>query len=274
MRSIASGYSLSKCLNEDLKVYWFKEKKIINSRYEKLFKYNGKVEVVDIDYKGKLKKQLMRRIMKEKNGVFDKIIKKIIGLAPKVFNLSNFDTKYFDRINIDKIRNNYLTIINSQHEFFEVEKETYKELFRPKDSIYKEIRKKKKSFDSKTIGIHIRRKDHIPAKRGSPIKGFVKTMKREIRLNNANFYLATDKQKVKKRLKKEFKDRVRFANVNLSRKHESGIKGALVDLYCLSECQKIYGSQASTFSEVASKIGNISLIRVSRDLAKSFKLIK
>ena len=35
--------------------------------------------------------------------------------------------------------------------------------------------------------------------------------------------------------------------------------GAMVDLYCLAKCSKIYGSHGSSFSDVAARIGNIPL---------------
>ena len=45
----------------------------------------------------------------------------------------------------------------------------------------------------------------------------------------------------------------------LDRDSKAGIQDALVDMLCLSKCQKILGSYQSTFSLIPSIMGNVEL---------------
>ena len=89
-------------------------------------------------------------------------------------------------------------------------------------------------------------------------------MEKEISENdNVHFYVATDSHKVEAELKSRYQERIiTYEKTSVSRKVESGIQDAVIDLYNLSKTKKIYGSIFSTFSYTAAKIGGIDLIRV------------
>ena len=71
------------------------------------------------------------------------------------------------------------------------------------------------------------------------------------------FFLASDSEKVKKSLKEKFGSKILTANLELNRDSNEGIKGAVIDMYCLARTKKIYGSYFSTFSQVAAAISGI-----------------
>jgi hypothetical protein len=87
-------------------------------------------------------------------------------------------------------------------------------------------------------------------------------MENEIKLEpKSNFYLATDDNEVKIKLKKHFGAKIlTYDNSELTRSNEKGMKDAVVDLWCLSHTSKIIGSYTSSFSAMAAEIGKINLI--------------
>lgn len=118
-----------------------------------------------------------------------------------------------------------------------------------------------------TIGVHIRRMDHVDAIRNSPTDAFFVQMHKELDEDSScRFFLATDDIGVESKALSEFGERV-FCKDNKSwgRKHRDGILDACVDLWTLSKCRKILGSSGSTFGEVAAKLGNIRLEIVTRE---------
>ncbi len=101
-------------------------------------------------------------------------------------------------------------------------------LFKPINKIQILIEKYTQRFSSKTIGVHIRRTDNTESIQNSPL---------ELYIHQMNVDLSLDKE------------------VDL----KAGMIGAMIDLYCLAKCSKIYGSYWSSFSEVAARIGDIPL---------------
>lgn len=131
----------------------------------------------------------------------------------------------------------------------------------PIEKISDQVQNFTRNFDKHTIGIHVRRTDHILSIKASPLSEFKKNMHSEIDRNkNTMFFLSTDSKEVEKTLKVEFKDRIiTYENKELSRNSSKGIKDAFIDMLCLSKTKKIYGSYHSTFSHVASLINGIEL---------------
>lgn len=103
------------------------------------------------------------------------------------------------------------------------------------------------------IGVHIRRKDQLASIRNSPTELFIGAMVNEIRHNNkVRFFLATDEEEEERFLRWYFGDRIiSLSGKNNSRSDADGTRDAVVDLYCLSMCKKLYGSFNSSFTGVA-----------------------
>lgn len=114
----------------------------------------------------------------------------------------------------------------------------------------------------KTCGFHIRRTDHREAIKNSPTILFVD--KAEEILNNSDeteIFLATDDKELENFMKKKFGARIFSYNQKVySRSNRQGMQDGMVDLLALSKCSRIYGSYGSTFSQMASYIGNKELI--------------
>lgn len=111
------------------------------------------------------------------------------------------------------------------------------------------------------IGIHIRRTDHVTAISNSPLELFEDKMSELVKGNNEIvFYLSTDDLGVEEYIKNKFPviPTVKFSNIK-SRTTQAGMQDAFVDMLCLSKCERIYGSYGSTFSKMASIIGDIPL---------------
>lgn len=135
-------------------------------------------------------------------------------------------------------------------------------IFKPLDSVVKTLNNI--SIDSHTIGLHIRRTDNINAVKYSPTKLFFNKIYEEISINkNVKFYLATDDPNEENQFIQEFGDRIIiYKKHSLDRNNPIAIKDALVDLYNLSCCTKIYGSYYSSFSDTAALWSGIDKIEL------------
>lgn len=109
-------------------------------------------------------------------------------------------------------------------------------------------------------GIHIRRTDHVNAIEHSPLELFTNICD-ELSGENVIFYVATDDAKTMELLCSKYKviPHITYCD-RVNRNSAEGIKDAYVDMLCLSRCKTIYGSFESTFSVMASFIGNTELV--------------
>lgn len=117
------------------------------------------------------------------------------------------------------------------------------------------------NVNSEMIGLHIRRTDHAVCIRNSPREAFVEIVEKQIKQNpSSQIYLATDDEEEEK----FFKDT--YGETIVTIKHKAwekdsiaGIKTAIIEMLCLSQCKEIYGSYTSVFSGYAAEYGNIDL---------------
>lgn len=111
------------------------------------------------------------------------------------------------------------------------------------------------------IGVHIRRTDNRAAIRCSPTRLFVERIERDLRLNpTQSYFVCSDDRQVKDELLNRFgEERIRTRKDVIARKEDGGVADAVVDLFLLSQTEKIYGSYPSSFSDVAAQIGGIKL---------------
>lgn len=131
----------------------------------------------------------------------------------------------------------------------------------PVKELRDEIDKFTSRFDDNVVGVHIRQGDNYAAKQMSPLSLFISRIQAELETNeNIRFFLATDDPGIRDQLKKEFPDKLLLRETSsFARNEASGIKDALVDIYCLSRTRKIFGSFHSSFSEEAALLGGIRL---------------
>lgn len=114
------------------------------------------------------------------------------------------------------------------------------------------------------IGIHIRRTDQKMSIHYSPTNAFISAMREEIRKNpNTVFYLASDDENEKKSLLEKFGNRIVMqGDIELRRNTLDGMQAAVIDLFCLANTNRIYGSYWSSFSEIAAQIKKAELVIV------------
>lgn len=110
----------------------------------------------------------------------------------------------------------------------------------------------------RSVGIHIRRTDHIYAIKESPIHLFISSIQNEIDKfgDGVCFYLASDSLGVKEELVNKFGDKIITSMKPTSRNNKQGIIDAFVELNVLSQTDKIYASSKSSFSEMAHFLSN------------------
>ena len=113
-------------------------------------------------------------------------------------------------------------------------------------------------FDSRTIGLHIRRTDHRESIRCSTDEAFFRAIDETVaRTPEANFFLATDCADTKHRLLQRYGRRIFTHDAPLSRANREGVEAATVDLFTLARTSRLYGSWYSSFTDMAAEIGGI-----------------
>lgn len=262
MRVIASGFRLMKESNQELEVIW-NLKDELNCEYSKLFD-----PIIDLKITSKQKRY---NYVKATNQ--NKFYKWALALTiNKIINI-DYCIKEGDFSKL--IWNNKIDILKISKKNKNIYIQTYEEFgenfnqfakFKPVFEIQNSIDDQVQHFDKDTIGIHIRRSDNKKAIEQSPLELFVNRIEFELEINlNANFFLATDDLFTERKLKELYGKKILTYKKELTRNTNKGIIDAVVDMYCLSSTKYIYGSYWSSFSDIASRVGNIELKILRKD---------
>ena len=125
--------------------------------------------------------------------------------------------------------------------------------------ITEEIKQQTLHSHNGIIGIHIRRTDNEMSIKHSPTELFINKIRQELQQNpTQQFYLATDDEVEEQRIKQMFHDNIIvYKKQSLDRNDPVAIRDAVIDLYNLAHCKKIYGSYYSSFSDIAALWGGI-----------------
>ena len=142
-------------------------------------------------------------------------------------------------------------------------------VLRPIPEIQQEIDAITQLFAPNTIGVHIRRTDNKASISGSPTTAFIDAMKKELETDNkVHFFVATDDTSVRTLLQNTFPGRIITQEFHKCHRDTlSGMKQAVVDLFCLARTTKIIGSYWSSFTDTAAEIGNTPLLIAGRENA-------
>ncbi len=266
IRVISSGLNYAKKRNSKLNILW-KLDEGLNCNFEDLFLSNPNIQITNQKYR-----------------IWDKIIKRV-NLFINFKSLITFfkrkdlffsEKKLYSMLNkgykIDDLENYFNTLQNSKNVTIECCWQFYPKIeninvyLQPKKSIQDSITEFSKKFNPNTIGVHIRRTDNVKSIQFSSIDLFIQKMDSYIELEpNIMFFLSTDETSLQIELEKKYQARLIYFSELKSRNSKNGLEQALVDMYLLSKTNKILGSYWSTFSLVASEIGNIDLEIVSHD---------
>lgn len=185
---------------------------------------------------------------------------------PKLYQRLKFDTTYFwykEQVSVEKwyySKENNVNKIYLFHCSGFYDNCNMLNVFSPINSIQERIEKQLNLLSPHTIGVHIRRTDFITLKRHTPISAFIERMQQEIATNpKVNFYVASDSPEEKEKLVNLFGNRIITIENNLKRNSKIGIIDALIELYILASTKKIFGSNRSSYSLIASEIKGIPL---------------
>jgi len=136
-------------------------------------------------------------------------------------------------------------------------------MFKPIENVRNQVEKFLSSINNVLpvlYGMHVRRTDNIWAVENSPLILFEKKINDILKEEpDAVFYLATDEMNTIKYLQGKYFEKIVIREKDFSRGTTNGSQDALVDLLLLSRTKKIYGSHFSSFSEMASWLGNVTL---------------
>lgn len=254
MRAIDSAVALSRQCNSPLHIVWFKDQGL-KCRFDQLF--------APFDLPGVT--------VSEASGLdyllYDRPRRKNLFI-PRLFQQPIFDRRLYEIKILQRLREQFdfeewarghKVYIASFSYFYKLHNEEERfAIFKPLPLLQQEIEARMSQFGPHTIGVHIRRTDHIFAIAQSPTSLFIDRMQEEIEHHtDTQFYLATDSEEDKALISAQFGDRVLCSPHQANRHSAEGIREALIELYLLSHTQQILGSAQSSYSKAAALIGHI-----------------
>lgn len=117
-------------------------------------------------------------------------------------------------------------------------------------------------YTSFTIGVHVRRTDHRDVIASNPLQAYVKAMHLQVEQHpDCLFYVASDDVTVKSYMRRLFPDRViTLDDLSLDRNSVRGMQDSVLELFCLAKTHLIIGSKGSTYSELAAKLFDTTIV--------------
>ena len=121
------------------------------------------------------------------------------------------------------------------------------------------IEEASRSFGAHTIGVHVRRTDHVTSREQSPDAIFFAALDACIEQDDAvEFCFCTDDGDTLARFRERYGRRIiTRADRQLGRDSVGAIEDAVVDIFSLARCSRILGSEWSSFSRLAAQLGGI-----------------
>jgi hypothetical protein len=247
LRSLDSCVNLSRILDARLELFW-PVNKALGASFFDLFEASSLFTVRQVrPYQSRLARYLAR--LGESIGVFQCFRDPESGPVGSIHG-----TKYFGSIPTKILSPFCRTVfLETDHAFLYPEDYSY---LRPIKFIRDEIVRVSERLRPLTVGVHIRRGDHVSAIEHSPLAGFISKMEQHAdEFSEARFYLATDDEECRAGLIDRFGDRIITQHGSVSRESVQGVQSAVVDLWCLAKCGQIWGSLGSSFSEMGFHLG-------------------
>ena len=260
MRLISSCLYLKKKFNAEMSMIWNLDSGL-NARYQDLFELNQNIRLINSWSKYRLivkhKKLISSRfkLLKTLSKAWNKLASSLIGIDHCLF---DEDIKkgyaYVKAI----LEDNDTVFFHSCEEFIDYQEGISS--FTPVPTIREKVQNYSKKFDEKTVGIHIRRTDHTSSIRNSPNNLFERKIEEYLREDpSVNFFIATDDPLIEEHFKNRYPNKILSYLKTYGRDSSQGIIDALVELQLLSKTSVIFGSYWSSYSEMASRIGKITL---------------
>lgn len=253
MMATASAYTLAKRIDSTLQILWFQDW-ALSAPFTSIFKASEIINVKDASFTDKLLYDRARK----KNLWLPSLPQKLLFERRMEENhLFNMNHQHFD---FDQWAQGYHCHMSGFCQFEEYPDDLYRKLFKPVDEVMEGVNRNREQFSSHTIGLHIRRTDHVQAIANSPDQLFIEQVEKEIeQYADTKVFLATDNNQVKDTFRKHFGNRIITPTEEARRDSINGIRGGLVDMYTLASTCQIYGSAGSTFSPMAARIGGCAI---------------
>ncbi|MEI6696159.1 MAG: hypothetical protein WCO13_08830 [Bacteroidota bacterium] len=256
MRVIVSGLWLAGKLNKKIKLIWNLNSDL-NCSFEELFEAIPNIECIEkkkalFMFRSTFQKPLLKRLI-------IKCINVLVSGKYVVFEDRTVKMIMNKEIDIVALGKSNKTLYFMTCEEFGDNHSEYK-YFIPKPDIQQKIDRQCNQFNSKTIGVHIRRTDHEIAIKLSPTELFIQRINEDLAKDpEINYFLSTDDAATEIQFKMLFGDKIMCTEKEFSQNSSYAIKNALVDFYCLANTNKIYGSSSSSFSYIAARINGIKI---------------
>lgn len=261
MRVIASGLWLQEKTGCKLICLW-SENSALKAPFDLLFQ---NIDGLVVQQRPKKYKYLKSTKQKTKlKQIISKFINKLLGVDYYIREQDCLNLNWIKEMDVFYLHEHGTIYIKTCEEFGD----NYLQFrrFKPVDEILNKIVTVEKQFGRNTIGLHIRRTDNIESINSSPLELFIKRIITETNKNkDIEFYLSTDDMDVEQELVAKFGERIIVNQKEFSRLTVKGMQDAVVDMFCLSKTSIIYGSYWSSFSDIASRIGNIDFLAVKQD---------
>ncbi|MEJ1239009.1 hypothetical protein WBG78_12820 [Chryseolinea sp. T2] len=253
MRVIVSAIALSKSLGKDLKVIW-KTGEDLKCSFNRLFEPINNVNIVQENvgtiYSSFNKSWIKRKTIQAIN---------LLNGFNLVVHEQDHSIVFADDATARKILQTYTNVYIRSCEHFYLADNDWT-VFAPIQQLRIVIDDLIQNFKPNIVGVHIRRTDNYKSIQVSSLDKFIEL------LNDHSIkqcFLATDDPLVLHELSSRIADnRLIIYSKEFTRSTEKGVQDALIELFCLANCSKIYGSYWSSYSEVASYLQNKELIIV------------
>lgn len=260
MMSIYSAVAYSQKIHQELNIIWNRDL-LLNAAFSDLFNPIHNVKIIENGL--------------YLSGIYNKIRKLVPGAYTAFLHVKHKKVMFYNEVErirsqynptsdyFDQLKNSPSLFIENCHFFYPPLSK--KNILTPNDFVSNEVKSVTEKFTESTIGIHIRRTDLKESILHSPLALFIGAMQEESQKNpNTTFFVATDDPTIYDELDHQFKNKIIKYEGMGGRNTVQGIQTALVDMMCLSKTQKIYGSFASTFSQMASFINEVPLVILDR----------
>ncbi len=262
MRAVASAVTLMQKCKGEVKVVWFRDW-ALNAPFKELFE---PVDMPDVSLvEGNCVNWLMYDRPRKRNFWIPSLFQSLY------YNYRLYENQVEECFGwndaLEKSVSSGRSYIAAFYQLVAYDNEMVQRLFRPVKSVREAIDRRCAPFSSYTIGMHIRRTDNVVAIQRSPLELFFKVVDTELAAHpDLRVYLATDSEDVKAQMRERYGARIITASSAADRNSIEGIRDGIVDMYSLARTQKIYGSSGSSFSELASQLGNVPLEMVRADV--------
>ena len=290
LRSLASAYVIAKNTNRSLVLVWIPDEHCQASFFDLFDKNYITKGLTVVDKKDEISKIFMHhRVIDETHSSISFDFSRHSDLPfLDYYNYSKYKNEYIKDESSDDIYVVSACVLNNRNTNWYQESIFLRHLV-PKEEILNKVFETEFKYNSlkNVVGVHIRmgqdpvlyafedvskyndrEKSLIQRwRQASNWKNFVPKMEELIKLNSdQRFYISADNKQVYIEFQKleQFKDKLIFTARDTYDRNIEDIKSALVDLYLLSKCKLILGSNWSSFTEIAHKIGLNEMLLIGK----------